>query len=208
GTIPTEGITNLNSADVRMAAEMGYVIKLLATARNQEGRLFLSVHPALLSEEHPLASVHGSMNAVSLMNDYALEAMLYGRGAGDLPTASAVMSDLVTIARARASGGRPPLWQPPADNHLPIANPADYTCSYFLRFTVQDRYGVLGKLALILGEHQVSIEQVIQHGENKDIVPIVVLTHLAREGDIRSALAEIEKLDCVEEPTGVLRVEA
>jgi homoserine dehydrogenase len=209
-SIPVEGVSGLQLEDVRIAAEMGYVVKLLAVARPREDALFLSVHPALLPGSHPLASVSGSMNGVSLVSDAAEESMLYGRGAGALPTASAVVSDLVALARTRACGGRATAWYPPAENALRLASFDDYRCRYFLRFDVDDRFGVLGRIATILGEEEVSIATVVQKGEETppgEPVPVVILTHTAREGCLRRAVERIEALDVVRAPAGVLRVE-
>ncbi len=205
--IPVQGIRGLPLQDVRMAAEMGYVTKLLAVARPHEGQLFLSVHPALLPDSHPLANVSGSMNAVALDTDAAQEAMFYGRGAGQMPTASAVVSDLAALARTRATGGDFLTWQPPKTGAYTLASFADYTCRYFLRFAVRDDFGVLGRITTILGEERVSLTAVQQHAEHGDLVPVVLLTHLAREGDVRRAVERIEALDCVEGPSGMLRVE-
>ncbi|MFH0910408.1 MAG: homoserine dehydrogenase [Planctomycetota bacterium] len=205
--LPVEGISRLALSDLHMAREMGYVAKLLAVARPRDGRLFLSVHPGLLSEEHPLASVSGSMNAVALFGDAVGEAMYYGRGAGALPTASAVLSDVVELARARARGSLPHRWYPRAQNRFEPAALADYECPYFVRFTVLDRCGVLGAIATLLGEERVSIASVVQKGLADAGVPIVLLTHVAREGNLRRAIERIEGQDFIVAPTAVMRVE-
>ncbi len=210
--VRVEGISHLAPQDVAIAAEMDYVVKLLAVARPVEDRLFLSVHPSLLPTGHPLANVSGTMNAVALHSDAAGEAMYYGRGAGALPTASAVLSDVVEIARAKASGRPPAPWVPKAAHRYALAAGEDYICRYYLRATVVDRFGVLGAIATILGHHKVSIASVVQKdvvrsSAEEDSVPIVILTHAAREGDLRGALAEVDRLDVVTEPTAVLRIE-
>lgn len=203
--IPVEGISQLHLEDVRMAADLGYVVKLLAVARPREKSLFLSVHPALLRRDHPLASVSGSLNAVCLTTDAAEDAMFCGRGAGALPTASAVLSDVVSLARA---GGRPPYaWSPPENQRFHLGSFADYECRYFLRFNVRDEYGVLGHIATTLGQSRVSIASVVQHEGEGSALPVVLLTHRAREGDLRQAVAELEAADFCVGPAGVLRVE-
>jgi homoserine dehydrogenase len=206
-SIPVEGISRLRLEDVRLAAELGYVVKLLAVARAQEETVFLSVHPALLPASHPLASVSGSMNAVAIKTDAAGEVMFYGPGAGEMPTASAVVSDIAAVAQALSAGGRPRFWGPGDENTYDHGEFDDYTCAYFLRFDVQDRFGVLGRIATILGEHNVSIDSMIQHGEAVGAVPIVLCTHEAREGDVRAAVKRIEDEEFVVGEAGVLRVE-
>jgi homoserine dehydrogenase len=147
------------------------------------------------------------MNAVAIKTDAAGEVMFYGPGAGEMPTASAVVSDIAAVAQALSAGGRPRFWGPGDENTYAHGDFDDYTCAYFLRFDVQDRFGVLGRIATILGEHNVSIDSMIQHGEAVGAVPIVLCTHEAREGDVRAAVKRIEDEEFVVGEAGVLRVE-
>ncbi|MHC4884342.1 MAG: homoserine dehydrogenase [Planctomycetota bacterium] len=202
-----EGISKLSLSDVRIAEEMGYIVKLLAVARPVQEKLFLSVHPALVCKNNPLSKIRGSMNAVSLYGDAVMESMLCGRGAGDLPTASAVISDIAEIGRAHATDANVSGWHPKPDNRFTHAPMEDYECRFFLRFTLKDEFGVLGKIATILGENQVSIASVVQKEGDENSVPLVIVTHSAREGDIRKALKTIQGLDFITAPTGVLRLE-
>lgn len=220
-----EGIRNVKDMDVRVARELGYTLKLLAVARPEPepknaadggngsvppgSKLFLSVHPALLRHSNPLASVNGSMNAVELMGDVVGESMFYGRGAGRFPTASAIVSDIVAIARARSANHAPPSWFPPEKNAYVPASMDDYLTRYYLRLTVQDRPGVLGKLTTVLGSHGVSIATVrqLEHEVEEGTAPVCVLTHQAREGAVKAALEEIAKMDFLRGEPVLLRIE-
>ncbi len=209
--LPIEGVSRLDVMDVEFANYLEYTVKLLAVARTAPDgrRLFLSVHPALLPREHPLAGVHGSMNAVVLETDVAKEAMFYGRGAGRYPTASAVVSDIVAVAHARKSGERGWIWAPEEKPAYALGNMADYRSRYYLRFIVEDRPGVLGRITTALGDHEVSIASVHQfESELKDNqVPVTVLTHTAREGDVRAALQAIGPLAFMRAEPVMLRIE-
>ncbi len=206
-----EGIQAIDLMDVNFAAYLGYVVKLLAVARPQEenGSLFLSVHPALLPKSHPLASVQGSMNAVILHGDVVQEAMFYGRGAGRDPTASAVIADVVQIARSLKGDVCAPTWKPAVEPHYALASMDDYQTRYYLRFIVSDRPGVLGHITTSLGAHHVSIASVHQFEDEGEPnrVPISILTHAAREGDVRASMAEIGTMDFVRSEPVLLRIE-
>jgi homoserine dehydrogenase len=203
-----EGISKLTLSDINIAQELGYAIKLLAVARPDNGKLFLSVHPSLLTKEHPMATVSGSMNAVSLFADAAQEAMFYGRGAGEMPTASAVVSDIVEIARNMLCGCASLRWAPFDKNKFEVGQMDDYNCRYFVRFSVKEDFGVFGTIATILGKHKVSIASALQKEKSDDIIPIVMVTHTAREGDLKAAISEIDNLKFVSEKTGILRIES
>ena len=205
--IPTDGIDRIAPIDLEYAARFGYVIKPLAIARDHGERgVEARVHPALVPSKWLLADVNGAKNAVYVQS-YALGAsMYYGAGAGMLPTAMSVVSDCIELGRtifARAAGAsrpaRPPL-QP--RRLLPVA---DACSKYYLRFGVADEPGVLGRLMTILGAHRVSIAQVVQDAALQPVT-VVVVTHVAREGDVRSALAEIDALPVVREPARVIRI--
>jgi homoserine dehydrogenase len=206
--IPTDGIDVVEPIDLDYAEQFGYVIKPLAIARGGEtGEIEVRVHPALVPATWLLADVSGAKNAVYVQS-YALgPSLYYGAGAGMLPTAMSVVSDMIEIARnafARAAGvvvARP---RPSPRTIRPLA---ELRTRYYLRFGVVDRPGVLGQLMTALGAHGVSIAQVVQTPAVADApVQVVVLTHEAREGDLRIALAEIAALDVVREPARVIRI--
>ena len=207
--IPTDGIDVVDPIDLAYAEKFGYVIKPLVIARDHGAAVEARVHATLIPRNWLLADVAGAKNAVYVQS-YALgPSMYYGAGAGMLPTAMSVVSDMIEIGRnmfARAAGaGRAP--RPPLESRtvVPIA---DIRTRYYLRFGVHDRPGVLGHLMTILGAHQISIAQVVQDGSHGDDQPVwvVVLTHEAREGDIRAALAETDGLAVVSQPTRVIRI--
>jgi homoserine dehydrogenase len=204
--IPKDGITDVAPIDLTYADKFGYVIKPLVIARDHGGSVEARVHPALVPANWLLADVAGAKNALYVQS-YALgPSMYYGAGAGMLPTAMAVVSDMIEIGRnilARAAGGARAGRPRPAAQR-PLLPLADVRTRYYLRFGVIDQPGVLGRLMTILGAHGVSIAQVVQ--EVGDPVWVVVLTHEAREGDVRAALAESDRLAVVREPARVIRI--
>jgi homoserine dehydrogenase len=202
--IPVEGITRITAGDIADAREMGYLIKLLAVVRDADGEIDARVHPTLVPEDHLLASVRNEFNAIYVDSDLAGGTLYYGRGAGRLPTASAVAADIADIARRGGSPPPPPFRYDEARRLRPIGQ---HIGEYYLRFTTADQTGVLGRICTILGEHKISIASCLQkdpHGENS--VHVVIMTHNALESDLRSALARIDALDVVVEATHVLRV--
>jgi len=207
--IHVEGISHIEPADVELGKEMGYTLKLLAIGKRVDGELDLRVHPAFLPDEHPLAAVGGVFNAVWLRGQATGDTMHYGRGAGRMPTAAAVVSDLIDVALGRAATNaaayaalRPKL--PKAR----VRDMAAVETHYYLRFSVIDRPGVLADIAGILGRHGISIASAAQPEQDVErAVPIVMLTHLAREKDVTAALADIDALDVVAEPTRLIRIE-
>jgi homoserine dehydrogenase len=211
--VATSGIDQVNATDIAFASRFGYVIKPLAVARAlPDGQLDLRVHPALVSKKSVLASVNGALNAVYIEGAAVGPCLLSGLGAGALPTAVSVVSDIVDVGRnlRSASIGRVPnrAFRTASMTVPRVQAPADHSCRFFLRFSVQDRSGVLGKLATTLGQHQVSIEQMVQEGhQSSSPVSVVVLTHPAREGDVRNALTEIDRQDVVSAPTRLIRIE-
>jgi homoserine dehydrogenase len=213
-TIHTEGITRIGALDVAFARRFGFVVKSLAIAKDLGHGLDLRVHPALVPARHVLASVSGADNAVWFEGEALGPCLLSGKGAGALPTAVSVVSDVIDVARnlqARASGRVPQFASRGRDlaarNVQPIG---DIVCRYFLRMTVQDRPGVLARIAGALGAHDVSIEQMVQEGRGDVDLPVqlVILTHAARERDVARALREIDALSVVTAPTGLLRIES
>ena len=208
--IPTQGISRLTPLDIQLAREFGYRIKLLALCRQQNGLFQARVHPALVPQGHLMASVEGPFNAVYITGDWVDEVMLYGRGAGRRPTASAVAADLMDLSRdiLCGCGGRVPALGVATDGGQPLelAPLEMVSCQYYFRFTAQDQPGVLAAISRILGEHRISIEAVIQKGrQDQGPVPIVMLTHEAQEADVQKALAIIDALPVIAEPTMLIR---
>jgi homoserine dehydrogenase len=205
--IPKDGIDVVEPIDLTYAEKFGYVIKPLVIARDHITAVEARVHPALIPANWLLADVGGAKNAV-YVNSYALgPSLYYGAGAGMLPTAMAVVSDMIEVGRnmaMRAAGAPSHRFEPRESRKLlPVA---DVETRYYLRFGVHDQPGVLGQLMTILGTHGVSISQVVQDATGKDPVWVVVLTHEAREGDVRAALAEIDQLPVVQQAARVIRI--
>ena len=209
--IYTEGITRVGQQDVVNAAELGYRIKLLAIAKASDGALEVRVNPTMIPARSPLAAVSGVFNAVFITGDNVGDLMFYGRGAGQLPTASAVWSDAIEIAR-RVAHGIPALDTdlPSIGRHpLPLRPVEDIRTAYYLRVMAVDRPGTLAQVAGILGRHDISLVSVLQKARARhEAVPVVMMTHEARERDMRAALAAIDTLPVVASPTTMIRVEA
>jgi homoserine dehydrogenase len=208
----TEGITKIDPLDIQFGEEFGYQLKLLAIARNTDGRIEMRVHPTLIPKHHVLASVKGAYNAVHIQGNAVGNIMLYGMGAGMMPTGSAVVGDLMDIARdimANTPERIPSLaFLPERLTSLPIKPMAEIWSCYYFRFAAVDSPGVLSKIAGILGKNNISIESVIQKGRQVEGgVPIVMLTHEAFERDVNNALSEIDQLDIVLAPTQFIRIE-
>ncbi len=207
--IHREGITHVHIEDINDAHAMGYTLKLLAIGKRGK-RLDLRVHPTLLTHRHPLASVNGVFNAICVTGHPVGETMLYGRGAGQQPTSSAVLADIVDIALGRAQVTFSHL-DTFADDSPPVTllDIREITCRYFLRYTVVDKYGVLAKISGIMGKHQISIASVVQpERRNGNTVPLIMMTHLAKEGAMRQAVSQIDRLDVVRGKSRFLRVES
>jgi homoserine dehydrogenase len=211
--IPRSGIDRLQLADIRYTAELGYTVKLLALAKLSDAGLELRVAPALVKHGTPLADVSGPYNAIRVVGDAVGDTLFYGRGAGMMPTASAVVGDLidVVVGRAARTFRALHLW-PEAAPPWRLTPASEARSRYYLRFTVADRPGVLAALAQILGAHAVSIASLIQHDPGDDAppdspVPLVIMTHMATESAVTAALAEIDRLDVVHAPSVCLGVE-
>lgn len=204
-----EGISAVDLSDIGYAHELGYTLKLLAIAKKVENKIELRVHPTLLPHDHPLSSVHGVFNAICITGSAVGETMLYGKGAGQMPTASAVVADLVDVALGRA--GITFKAMKTFSGHcerVPIADMLQFKTRYYLRFSVTDKPGVLAKISGVLGKYEISIASVIQHKARENgNVPLVMMTHLAEEGNLQKALAEIKQLDVIKDNTKFLRVE-
>lgn len=211
--IYVQGIRGMTQEDIRCAAEFGYRIKLLAISKFDGRSIDLRVHPAMLPADKPMANVNGVLNAILVRDDLMEENVLVGHGAGGAPTGSAVVGDIVDIARNIRSGskGRVPPQSFPQASLQPIAlkNIQEIESEYFLRFVVQDQPGVLSRIAGILGQHAISIESVIQRGRGQagHGVPLVIMTHRALEANVQAALGAIDSLDVIGEKTVLIRVE-
>jgi homoserine dehydrogenase len=207
--IHVEGISKIEPIDIQFATELGYVIKLLAIAqRSDNGKLALRVHPTLVHNNDVLADVSGSFNAISVYGHALGHALFYGRGAGQMPTASAVVADLVGVAM----GVTPLAFQrlrvyPDSSapvNLLPIEQ---LQSRYYLRVTARDVPGVMAQVAHALGQHGISLSAILQReAQDSQYVPVVITTHLASEGAVRDALRSIDALATIQPPTACLRV--
>jgi len=202
--VHTEGITRVTPDDIGHARRLGYVVKLLAIAEEDGGEVTVRVHPALVPHAHPLANVRDAYNAVFVTGDAAGSLMFYGRGAGSLPTASAVVGDVVTVARALLAGERPVPTPAPAPRRI---RPFEATrVQSYVLLDVLDAPGVLASVAATFGQHDVSIRTVWQEGAG-DTAQLLLVTHAAREGNIRATLADLRALPAVRDVAGMLRVE-
>jgi len=201
-----EGITEVSAADVAAAREMGFVIKLLAVAERTEDRggVIVRVHPTMVPRDHPLAAVRDAFNAVFIEAENAGEMMFYGRGAGGAPTASAVLGDVVAVARNLRAGGRGPGESTYAG--LEVRGVERARTRYYVNLDVADRPGVLATVARTFSDNDVSIQVVRQEGHGDD-AGLVVRTHVATDGDLRRTIEQLRSLDVVKAILGVMRVE-
>jgi homoserine dehydrogenase len=198
-----EGITAIRAVDVEFADRLGYAVKLLAIVeRIGEDALSVRVHPALVPKSHPLAGVRDAFNAVFIEGEAAGELMLYGQGAGGLPTASAVVGDLIDAVRNRSAGTTAPT---PDRRPARLLPESELRTQCYISLDVTDRPGVLAAVTKVFGDHDVSIRSMEQEGFAGE-ARLLLVTHLAREGDIRDTLAELSGLDTVEQIGGVMRI--
>ncbi|ALQ31184.1 homoserine dehydrogenase [Glutamicibacter soli] len=204
--VHTEGITEVSAQDVAAAAEAGYVIKLLAIAEHAEAGVSVRVYPSLIKRSHPLASVRGAFNAVFVEAENAGDLMFYGAGAGGNPTASAVMGDVVAVARQLAAGAGLPNGS--ADQPVNLLDFEQITTSYWIGLSVKDQPGVLASIAAVFGEHGVSIESMSQHSDaDGEGSALRILTHRGAEAALRTTVDAVAALDAVHSVTSVMRVE-
>ena len=209
--IATEGISQIEPMDIELARELGCRIKLLAISRNHGEHVEARVHPTMVPQDHLLASINGAFNAIHFHGDMVGNVLLYGLGAGSIPTGSAVAADVVDIARNICSGS---IGRVPALSYLPdqmqarrITPMEELHGPYYFRCTVLDQPGVLSNISGILSKHDISIESVIQKGRKKTgAVPLVIVTHSARESAVSAALAEISQLASVTAPVVKIRI--
>ncbi|MFZ2501313.1 MAG: homoserine dehydrogenase, partial [Nocardioides sp.] len=199
-----EGIAEVSAGDVRSAAEMGSVVKLLAICELKGGAVSVRVHPAMIPRSHPLASVHGAYNAVFVESEAAGQLMFYGPGAGGSPTASAVLGDLVTVARNRLTGGRGPGESAYAER--PVLSMGNTVTRYHVQIDVADRAGVLAAVATVFAEHGVSIKTVRQEGRDAE-AQLVVVSHAATDAQLSATVAALRTMDIVRDVSSVMRVE-
>ncbi len=210
--IYTEGIAAVTPLDIEFAREFGYRIKLLAIAKSQYDAIEARVHPTMIPEDNLLAQVGGVFNAIYVVGDFVGQTLFYGRGAGDQPTASAVVSDLVAIARNiryQAAGRVPPTsYDGPGRRPLRLLAMEEISSQYYLRCSVVDNPGVLSAISGVLGKYNISISSVLQKGRKAGgAVPVVMMAHRALERDVRRALDEIDRLPTVVDKTVLIRVE-
>ncbi|MBI9074371.1 MAG: homoserine dehydrogenase [Desulfatibacillum sp.] len=210
--IYVDGITRITPLDITIAAEFGYRVKLLAITKNHGDCVEARVHPTMIPFDNLLSSVGRNMNAVKIVGDAVGEMVLYGAGAGMMPTASAVVGDIVDAARNIKLGCHPRIpafsYQPQAIRDLPLMPMDEVSTRYYVRFSALDRPGVLSKIAGVLARYSISIASVHQKGRHTEgPVPIVMLTHEAREADIQKALEEISGLDVIAEKPMLIRIE-
>ncbi len=198
-----EGMTNIKSEDINYGKELGYTLKLLAISKNIDGKIEARVHPAFVKNNNPLATVKGSFNAVLLNGDSVGDIMLYGRGAGDFPTGSAIVSDIIYAAQRTEPYNY--IIEETTDEDFNN----DFFCRYYLRLSVVDAAGNFATIADVLGKNNVSIRQVVQKHSDDDTntVPIIIVTHETKESDIQKAIAElVEKNNCVMNVDALIRV--
>jgi len=209
--ISIEGISRIEPTDLAFAKEFGYRIKLLAISRNHGNSVEARVHPTMIPEDHLLANINGAFNGIHFNGDMVGDVLLYGQGAGMMPTGSAVVADIVDIARNILHGS---INRVPSQSYLPehfrpsvITPMEELTGPYYFRITVADKPGGLAAIAGILSKHNISIESVLQKARHaKESVPVVMVTHEAGEADVRQALAEIEALEICTAPVVKIRI--
>jgi homoserine dehydrogenase len=205
-----EGITKITAQDIEFASELGYKIKLLAITKLSDGGIEMRVHPTMIPNEYLISKVDGVFNAVYVEGDAVGATMYYGRGAGDMPTGSAVVADIVDIGKkiVRSQKAIEQQNSRAAEQQFRIKKMEDIESMYYFRFSAMDKPGVLSKISGILGNYNISIASVIQKGRRiGGSVPLVVLTHTAKERNVLNAIKEIDNLPVVSDKTMFIRVE-
>ena len=204
-----EGIKNIDLYDILYVKELGYRIKLLAIAKaNNNKEIDCRIHPTIIPQNHLLASVKDEYNAILVEGDASGPQIFYGKGAGSLPTASAVVADIVDIAANIAENKQEPIIKNfRFHSKLNLKNHNKITCRYYLRFHTIDKPGVLAKISKILGDNDISLSSIIQKETGKIVVPIIMLTHKANEENIQNALNKINQLSIVKNPVKMIRIE-
>ncbi len=210
--IYVEGISKITPLDIEFARQFGYKIKLLAISKNRGNAVEARIHPTMIPVDNILSSVNGPLNAITITGDAVGDILLYGKGAGMMPTASAVVSDVVDIARNLLTGSvcRVPLlsYQKDCIRRIPVMPVDEIISHYYFRFAALDQPGVLSKISGILGNHGISLKSVHQKGRKSGgSVPLVMMTHLAKESNVQLALSEIVQLEVVSDMPALIRVE-
>lgn len=206
-SIYREGISKVKSVDIAYADKLGYVIKLLAIGKETDNRLELRVHPAMVPKDHPIANVNDSFNAIFIKGNAVGDLMLYGRGAGALPTGSAVVGDIISILRNNVDLSTL-LKMKNRLNAKEIRNASENSSGYYIRLNVKDQPGILGSIASVFGRHNVSIFGVTQDVKDNENVSLVFITHEAVEGNVNKAVYEIEQLNKVNRLENIIRIES
>lgn len=201
-----EGIEKISNKDIEAARKLGYVIKLLGIAKEEDGEIEVRVHPVMIGTKHPLAAVGQTFNAVFVNGDAVGETMFYGRGAGDLPTGSAVVSDICAVVEDIKNGV---LGTQGCTCYMqkPIRKQSDYTSKFYIRLKVKDFPGVLATIAKILGDHGVSIASVVQEKGNREDASLIIVTHMVKEGEFLKAKKELMDSNVVYGIDNIIRVE-
>ena len=201
----TEGITKITAEDIKYAKEFGYVIKLLGLARNTPDGIEVKVHPMLIDENHPLATVRDSFNAVFVHGEASDDTMFMGRGAGQMPTASAVMGDIIDVCRNIVHGSCGKIGCS-CYKELPVKDISETKSKFFLRIEALDKQGVLANIASVLGNNDVSIAQVVQKSRKDGVAELVIITDVVAEKNFNDAMTVFNGLSVVKEIAGVIRV--
>jgi homoserine dehydrogenase len=206
-SIYREGISNVKAVDIAYADKLGYVIKLLAIGKETDNKIELRVHPAMVPKDHPIANVNDSYNAILIKGNAVGDLMLYGRGAGDLPTGSAVVGDIISILRNNIEFPTLFALKNPLTTKK-VQSACENTSGFYIRLNVKDKPGVLGSIATVFGKHNVSIFTVAQDVKNDENVSLVFITHEAIEGDVYAAVEDLKELNKVNGLENIIRIES
>ncbi len=202
-----EGIENISQEDIEFAKEFGYSIKLLAIAKKDNNKISLRVHSSLIKKDKMIAKIDGVMNGISVIGDKVGETLYYGPGAGGDATASAVISDIIEIVRAGQSSPMLGFKKPFASENLQLSDPSEIKSEYYLRMSVEDKPGVLAKIATILGDNSISIDTFLQRSASKEgVATLLCSTHEADERDVQKAIKEIESVDAIKDSVAMIRI--
>jgi homoserine dehydrogenase len=199
-TFPIEGISSISPFDIAHAKDMGYIIKLLGIAKFKNHALDIRVHPTMIPEDHPLASVRNEFNSIMFEGDMTGAIILNGRGAGSLPTASAIVSDIVQLSGKNEYHGA-------LTGQAVLMSPEERISRYYLRLQTEDSPGILSQISGVLGLHNISIASVMQKEVNEGYVPLIIVTHEAVESNILKCIEAIEKFSFIKEKVILIRVE-
>ncbi|MCT4617804.1 MAG: homoserine dehydrogenase [Marinisporobacter sp.] len=203
--IPREGITRISKKDIEYASQLGYKIKLFATAKKEENDFEFYVHPTLIPMNHPLASVSNEFNALFIRGNAVGELMLYGKGAGSMPTGSAVVGDILEVGKLMETNYKSPSSDSFKESHLNIIG--EGISQYYIHTEVEDKPGVLGKISSTFSKYDISLESVVQRARGEASVPLIFITHEVNRVQLDKALEEIKENGFVNEIASILRVE-